>query len=231
MIIRLFLRFIQEDLCWLFVCGQCQKKLYQMRFFSEQNKQWNTSRGQILYKVTVQTQMNEKGSTVSQWCSQPRPPWRMHKSSPPSMNWWIVIAAFRLLNVYCKQCKEMLTARRGQEAEGSVFSPAGGLSLSSWRIGPNRSLHEHHGPHLSSLQTLCVSSELTRNQHTQTQWTLLSVCTSIVISTLVYSLKRYWASQASRSLPSLDLPFQSFMLFYYCHLEDVLSNCRPVAGF
>lgn len=26
-------------------------------------------------------------------------PWKMHKSYPPSMNWWIVIAAFRLLNV------------------------------------------------------------------------------------------------------------------------------------
>lgn len=62
------------------------------------------------------------------------PPWKMHKSYLPSMNWWIVIAAFRLLNVddwLCLTMQRHLHLRstgnigragwRGREAEASSW--------------------------------------------------------------------------------------------------------------
>lgn len=111
-------------------------------------------------------------------------PWKMHKSYPPSMNWWIVIAAFRLLNVddWLLTMQRDLHLRftgssgqvdcRGHEAETSLSQEPG------WTAWISPAFYSH-------------SEQIYSTSTFTDTYTSYSVYTTTDISTLVYT-PTYW---------------------------------------
>lgn len=125
---------------------------------------------------------------------------------------------------------------RGHGAEASLWPVFLPCKEPSWLWGPDHTgaLLGQHGPHLpSSLLLVCAVSRPTVQACSQrrTQRLVCALplilahsCRHLLIETLLGD-----TSQPLTAIMWLIIPV--LHVLYYCHLEDVLSNCRPVAGF
>lgn len=182
-------------------------------------------------------------------------PWKMHKSYPPSMNWWIVIAAFRLLNIddwLLTMQKETCisdwlvavgrwTVWRPWRAEVSLGLVCGLTQvLFRWGTRPYGSLGGLHGPHPPScLLWVCAVSRFTVQACLQICTQHLVCALPLTFSMLMYT-PTYWKKKQKQKNTRHHKPathchvwliIPVLHVLYCCHLEAVLSNCRPVAGF
>ena len=179
---------------------------------------WNRpTGGKYLFIVNVRRcgkVLRRRESTLS-------PPWTDAQSYPPSMNWWIVIAAFRF-NMLMMDCVEAMQRHLHLRLTGGsgwteqcrpqpfwpVFSLARALSRLRGGTRPYRSL-------CGMALDLACAPPLTL-AHSGTRLPILN---------------HYKASQANHSLPCRDLSFLSYMYYITATLRMSLSNCRPGAGF
>lgn len=160
----------------------------------------------------------------------------MHKSYPPSTNWWIVIAAFRLnvwlLAMQKKKERERYshlrlvivgTVKRPWSAEvslGRVRTPCNVRTDRRGNLSGHRELH----PALC-LQWACSEQLIYR---TDTQ----CVCYHWQLThTHIHNYFLRKKTHTHKPVAHCPVLIPALCVLYFCHLEDVFSKCRPVAGF